>query len=426
MNIFWFRRDLRLEDNAGLYYALQKSNVQPIFIFDTNILSELPKDDARVYFIYQHLQKIDKELRKYNSSLKVYLDKPENVFRKILNEYSDLESVFTNEDYEPYAIKRDNQIKEIINEKGVSFHSFKDQVIFAKDEVLKNNKSPYTVFTHYKNKWLQLFTNQKLSFYPSEKLLNNLFHSNHKFPQLSEIGFKPSNIKVKDINYDAIKNYDQYRNFPYLNHTTYAGPHLRFGTVSIRKLVDIAHKTNSTYLSELIWREFFMQILYHFPYVVNSAFRKEYNNIQWENDEKLFELWKQGKTGFPMVDAGMRELNETGYMHNRVRMICASFLTKDLLIDWRWGEKYFAEKLLDYELSSNNGNWQWAAGTGCDAAPYFRIFNPDEQLKKFDPEGKYVRNWIPELSTLDYPKPVIDHKFARNRALDVYKKGLQK
>jgi deoxyribodipyrimidine photo-lyase len=426
MNIFWFRRDLRLEDNAGLYYALQKGNVQPIFIFDTNILSELPKDDARVYFIYQQLQKIDEELRKYNSSLKVNVGKPEIVFKEILNEYADLESVFTNEDYEPYAIKRDNQIKEIINEKGVSLHSFKDQVIFAKDEVLKDNKSPYTVFTHYKNKWLQLFTNQKLSFYPSENLLNNLFHSNHKFPQLSEIGFKPSNIKVKDINYDAIKNYDQYRNFPYLNHTTYAGPHLRFGTVSIRKLVDIAHKTNSTYLSELIWREFFMQILYHFPHVVNSAFRKEYNNIQWENDEKLFELWKQGKTGFPMVDAGMRELNETGYMHNRVRMICASFLTKDLLIDWRWGEKYFAEKLLDYELSSNNGNWQWAAGTGCDAAPYFRVFNPDEQLKKFDPEGKYVRKWIPELSTFDYPKPVIDHKFARYRALDVYKKGLQK
>jgi deoxyribodipyrimidine photo-lyase len=426
MNIFWFRRDLRLEDNAGLYHALQKGNVQPIFIFDTNILSDLPKDDARVFFIYEELQKIHQELKKYNSSLKIYIGKPEIIFKEIIHEFKNLESVYTNEDYEPYAIQRDNQIKEILRNSGISFHSFKDQVIFAKNEVLKEDGKPYTIFTYYKNKWLELFLNQRLSFYPSEKLLKNLFHSNYEFPQISKIDFKASKIKVKEINYDAIKDYDKFRNFPDLNHTTYVGPHLRFGTISIRKLVDIAQKTNSTYLLELIWREFFMQILYHFPYVVNRAFRSEYTNIEWENDEKLFELWKQGKTGFPIVDAGMRELNETGYMHNRVRMICASFLTKDLLIDWRWGEKYFAEKLLDFELSSNNGNWQWAAGTGCDAAPYFRIFNPDEQMKKFDPEKKYIKKWIPEISTPYYPKPIVDHKFARIRALKIYKKSLQK
>lgn len=425
--IFWFRRDLRLEDNKGLFEALKNNkSVQPVFIFDKNILKELPENDSRVTFIYNSLDQISKELKRYGSSLLVVHSTPEDYYVKIKNEFPDLTVVYTNEDYEPYATKRDQKVKELLLEQGIDFKSYKDQVIFAKNDILKKDGKPYTVYTPYKNKWLERFCSVNMQSFLSEKLHYNFTKSNYKFPALDEMGFVQSKIKVLPINKDNIFDYEKHRDFPAENKTSHAAPHLRFGTVSVRKLVQEAEKINSVYLSELIWREFFMQILYHFPHVVGNCFKPQYDRIQWRNNPEDFEKWKSGQTGFPIVDAGMRELNQTGYMHNRVRMICASFLTKDLLIDWRWGEAYFAEKLLDYDQSANNGNWQWAAGTGCDAAPYFRIFNPNEQVKKFDKSLEYINKWVPELNTLEYPSPIVDHKEARLRALRVYKEGLDR
>lgn len=423
--IFWFRRDLRLEDNRGLFEALKNNKrVQPVFIFDRNILNELPENDARVTFIYETLKQINDELRFYESSLLIIHSTPEIFYSNIKKEFPNLESVYVNEDYEPYAIGRDEKVKVLLNQQGVECHFFKDQVIFAKNEVLKKDGKPYTVYTPYKNKWLEHFHQTSIQTYSISELTDHFSKSQFQLPELKEIGFEYSLIKVKPINQAFIKSYGQYRDFPAQSRTTFAAPHLRFGTISIRKLVKEASAKNDVYLSELIWREFFMQILYHFPKVVNRSFKEKYDKIKWRNNEEEFEKWKQGQTGFPIVDAGMRELNQTGYMHNRVRMICASFLTKDLLIDWRWGESYFAEKLLDYDLAANNGNWQWAAGTGCDAAPYFRVFNPNEQAKKFDRDLKYIIKWIPEYNSLEYPLPMVDHKAARLRALQVYKEGL--
>ena len=425
MTIFWFRRDLRTVDNTGLNKCLQqRKDVQPIFIFDTNIISELEVDDPRLTFIYQNLKTIQQKLQSYNSSLKVYVGDPMKIFKEISNAHS-IESVYTNSDYEPYANTRDNAILEILKEKKIEFKKFKDHVVFEKSEVVKNDGLPYTVFTPYKNKWLEKYQSSDNSIEENTQF-KNLKISNHILPKIEDIGFKISSIKVPIFNLNKAIDYEKTRNFPGLDSTSKIGPHLRFGTVSIRKIVRSVSNVNSTFLSELIWREFFIQILHHFPKVVSENFKSKYNSIAWNNNEKDFENWCNGTTGYPIVDAGMNELNKTGFMHNRVRMITASFLCKHLLIDWRWGEAYFAKKLLDYELASNNGNWQWCAGTGCDAAPYFRIFNPYEQTKKFDKELTYINKWVDNLNSFDYPTPIVDHKWARNRALEAYKIGLAK
>ncbi|WP_299010977.1 deoxyribodipyrimidine photo-lyase [uncultured Tenacibaculum sp.] len=424
VSIFWFRRDIRLEDNKGLHEALQSGNkVVPLFIFDEDILESLPKNDARVTFIYETLQNLDEELKKHQSSLVVKKGKPLAIWKKLTEEFI-IEAVYTNKDYEPYATKRDKEVEDFLVSKGIIFNAFKDQVIFEENEVVKNDGTPYTVFTPYKNKWLQNFSEKRDT---QEFTINftNFYQFSFEFPSLASLGFKESTIKVKPYNLSNLEEYDEVRDFPSQDKTSYLSPYLRFGLVSTRKMIRFALKTNQTFLSELIWREFFMQILYHFPKVVTENFREKYNAVPWRNNEEEFKKWCEGKTGYPMVDAGMRELNETGYMHNRVRMITAGFLCKHLLIDWRWGEAYFAEKLLDYDLSANNGNWQWAAGTGCDAAPYFRVFNPESQLKKFDKDLKYVRKWVKDFDELTYPQPMVEHKFARERAIDTYKKALQ-
>ncbi len=426
VNFFWFRRDLRLTDNKGLYEALKAGTpVIPIFIFDHDILNELEEDDPRVSFIYEQLEEINKQLKSLGTSLLVRHGKPIEVWKDLLNQY-DIKEVFCNHDYEPYAIQRDASIKDLLISKGSSFNSFKDQVIFEKGEILKNDNTPYTVYTPFKNKWLEKFDSKAdIQVFDIEKYQKNFKKDEFHFPKLEEIGFKSSPIKIQPFDLSEIEVYETYRDIPGEDRTSRLGPHLRFGTVSIRRIVEIAMKKNAVFLSELIWREFFMQILFHFPYVVAGSFKKKYDNIKWLNNETHFEQWCKGKTGYPMVDAGMNQLNQTGFMHNRVRMVTASFLVKHLLIDWRWGEAYFAKKLLDYELSSNNGNWQWAAGCGCDAAPYFRIFNPTSQLKKFDPKLVYIEKWLPEFNSLTYPQPIVEHSFARNRALETYKKSLQ-
>ena len=421
MNIFWFRRDLRLEDNVALFKAVQeKTPVIPLFIFDIDIIESLPKDDARITFIYNALKDIDSELKKLNSSLLVRIGKPIEVWKTLISEF-DIDKVFFNKDYEPYAIARDLEVSKLLQSNNIAVFSYKDQVVFEESEIVKDNGLPYTVFTPYKKKWLFHFDEKLLTENPIQ---NNFHRFKTDFPTLKSIGFKESNIKVKPYNLDFLDDYDAIRDFPFIDKTSYVSPYLRFGLISPRKLIKIALKSNATYLSELIWREFFMQILFHFPKVVTENFKSKYNNIAWRNNEAEFDKWCKGETGYPIVDAGMRQLNETGFMHNRVRMITAGFLCKHLLIDWRWGEAYFAEKLLDYDLSANNGNWQWAAGTGCDSAPYFRIFNPAEQIKKFDKELKYINTWVKNLNELTYPQPIVEHKFARERALATYKKGL--
>ena len=422
--IFWFRRDLRLEDNTALTKALdQQKKVIPVFIFDANILEELPRDDARVSFIYKQLKNINEQLKEYNSGLVVRHGKPQNIWRELIREFKP-RAIYFNKDYEPYAGKRDSKVREIAKQEGIEVHAFKDQVIFEEDEVLKPDGGNYTVFTPYKNRWLKEFEQAGLPVLSKTKF-KNLAKTDTEFPSLESINFKPSTIKVREYSLAKLDNYARVRDLPAKDDTSYLSVHLRFGTVSIRDIVREVHKSYPVFLSELIWREFFMQILFHHPRVVSENFRQKYNGIEWRNNEQEFERWCRGETGYPMVDAGMRQLNQTGYMHNRVRMVTASFLCKHLLIDWRWGEAYFAKKLLDYELSSNNGNWQWAAGTGCDAAPYFRVFNPAEQQKKFDKSQNYVKKWIPELNSFDYPTPMIDHKFARERALKAYKKGIE-
>ena len=426
ITIFWFRRDLRLEDNVGLFNALESEYpVIPLFIFDEEILDSLPKNDARVGFIHESLFKINAKLQEIGSSLLVKKGKTQVVWQQLIQEF-DVKEFFFNKDYEPYAIKRDLAICELLTANKINSFSFKDQVIFEEKEITKADGLPYTVYTPYKNKWLEKYKSidPVLEYNTSEKFSN--FHkSNFVFPTLRQIGFEESSIKVIPHNLKNVSNYHETRDFPALNTTTYLSPHLRFGTVSIRKLVNWAIRKNDVFLSELIWREFFMQILFSFPKVVTHNFKSAYDGIQWRNNEEDFKRWCSGTTGYPMVDAGMRELNETGYMHNRVRMVVASFLCKHLLINWQWGEAYFAEKLLDYELASNVGNWQWAAGTGCDAAPYFRVFNPEIQLQKFDEKGIYIRKWIPEFD-LGYGAPMIDHAFARDRAIATYKAGILK
>ncbi len=427
MTIFWFRRDLRIEDNTGLYEALHSAdNVLPVFIFDKNILAELPKDDHRITFIHKLLDDINTLLKKHGKSLAVFHGNPKDIFKKLIKE-NNIKAVFTNHDYEPYARSRDKAIKLLLNDKGIDFKTFKDQVIFEKDEVVKDDGGPYVVYTPFMKRWKEnLKKNQVRQHHPENSLDKIITHS-YLFLSLADIGFKESDIKPAhyDTSAKLIDNYSDTRNYPAVDGTSKLSPHLRFGAVSIRSLVKKAMESkNETFLNELIWREFFMQILWHYPETVTKSFRPKYDNIKWRDSENDFKAWCEGKTGYAMVDAGMRELNATGTMHNRVRMVVASFLCKHLLIDWRRGEAYFAEKLFDYEQSSNVGNWQWAAGSGVDAAPYFRIFNPMEQAKKFDKDLEYIKHWVPEFQELSYT-PIVDHKEARERALKVYKAAVQ-
>ena len=427
ISIFWFRRDLRLEDNVGLCQALASGfAVFPIFIFDETILEQLEdKKDRRVDYIHQALLVINLELKKYGSKLTSFYGKPLEIFQQLSEEY-DIQSVFCNRDYEPKAIRRDTEIYTFFKNQNIPFKAFKDQVIIDKNDVVKNDGTPYSVYTPYSKKWKELLTEKDYQVHEADYtgFLKQNFTEIHS---LKEIGFHKTDMVFEKpiLDLSIITDYDKYRDFPALQRTTQLGIALRFGTISIRKCVEFAFQHNQTWLSELIWREFFMQILYHFPKVVNQSFKAKYDNIQWRNNEQEFEHWCAGKTGYPIVDAGMRQLNEKGYMHNRVRMIVASFLCKHLLIDWRWGETYFAQKLNDYDLSANNGNWQWAAGSGCDAAPYFRVYNPTTQTEKFDKNLEYIKKWLPEFGTKDYPKPIVEHAFARERALRVYAEAVK-
>ncbi|WP_341200415.1 deoxyribodipyrimidine photo-lyase [Croceibacter atlanticus] len=429
VSIFWFRRDLRLDDNVGFLEALKGDYpVLPLFIFDKDILDKLPENDARVTFIFETLQEMRKELQDdFDSSLAMFHDTPEKVFKSLVKDYQ-VQEVFTNRDYEPYAKERDTSIKELLSKNDISFNTYKDQVIFEKDEVVKKDGDPYLVYTPYKNTWKENFKDHTLKIhYTSQHLDNTVKNTRLPNVSLSEMGFKKSSISFPeyDTSPTLIENYNDTRNFPAMEGTSNLSPHLRFGTVGIRKIYKKAiDAKDETFWNELIWREFFMQILYHFPETVNNAFKKKYDRIEWRNNEDEFEKWKTGTTGYPLVDAGMRQLNETGLMHNRVRMVVGSFLCKHLLIDWRWGEAYFAEKLLDYEMSSNVGNWQWVAGSGVDAAPYFRIFNPTTQIDKFDKNKTYINHWVKEYNTDKYPEKMVDHKEARERFLNAYKSAL--
>lgn len=441
LSIFWLRRDMRLEDNAGLFHALQGPHpVLPLFIFDTDILDKLTdRQDARVQFIHDTLRSLKSQLEDLGSSLLVKVGKPEEVWQQLFQDH-DIKAIYLNRDYEPYAKQRDKAIQALAEDKGATFQHYKDHVIFDRDEVVKGDGDPYVVFTPYSRVWLEKLKSQTteteegpqsyfLKSYPSMDHADRFLQTEPlPLPSLADIGFEASSIEIppSSVPRSTIKQYEEKRNFPAADATTRLGIHFRFGTISIREKARRARSLSDTFLNELIWRDFYSQILDHFPHVATEPFRDKYSHIPWRNDEDEFKKWCEGKTGYPIVDAGMRQLNQTGFMHNRVRMIVASFLTKHLLIDWRWGEAYFAEKLLDFDLASNNGGWQWAAGTGTDAAPYFRIFNPESQTKKFDKDKRYIRQYVPEYGTPAYPKPIVDHKYARERCLDAYKKGLAK
>jgi len=428
ISIFWFRRDLRLHDNVGLFHALKsEEKILPIFIFDTEILQKLPKDDARVSFIHNELNKMNEHLKSIGKQINIYHGTPKEIFQLLVEEH-DLVNVFTNHDYEPYAIQRDLEIEKILASKNIKFQTYKDQVIFERNEITKQDGLPYVVYTPYSKKWLEAYHTNKKKNYPSEDLLSQISSEGElNNITLEDIGFKQTSIPIQEYIFNSriINEYEETRNFPALDNTSKLGPHLRFGTVSVRQMVSRAsEQENPTFLKELIWREFFMQILWHFPHTHKDAFKSKYDRILWRNNEEEFKKWCDGETGYPLVDAGMRQLNKTGFMHNRVRMLVGSFLCKHLLIDWRWGEAYFAEKLHDYEMASNVGNWQWVAGTGVDAAPYFRIFNPTTQIQKFDKELKYISKWVPDFQELTYPTPMVDHKLARERCLKTYKEAL--
>ena len=429
INIFWFRRDLRLDDNVGFYNALKsKKSVLPLFIFDEDILDKLPKDDARLGFIHSTLQEMRATLKEKNeSSIAMFHGKPVTIFQELIKKYS-IHTVFTNRDYEPYATKRDAEIKQLLSENNVEFETFKDQVIFEQDEVTKKDGLPYVVYTPYMKIWKEQFKTHNLDFFYTSSFLKNLIRDK-ALPNLSlsDIGFTQSNQKIENytVTPTLIENYEDTRNFPAQDSTSKLGPHLRFGTVSVRKMIAKAiSEKNEIFWNELIWREFFTQILWHFPHTSKKSFKSKYDRIEWRNNEDEFKKWCDGETGYPFVDAGMRQLNQTGFMHNRIRMLVGSFLCKHLLIDWRWGEAYFAEKLHDYEMASNVGNWQWVAGSGVDAAPYFRIFNPTTQIKKFDSDLAYIKKWVPNFQEFTYPKEMVDHKEARERCLQVYKEAL--
>ena len=428
-SIFWFRRDLRIDDNPGLYEALANSkSVIPIFIFDTNIIDNLPSDDNRIKFIWHSLSLLNERLKEIGSTLKVFKGNPLEVFKKITLKYR-LTSVYVNRDYEKYSIKRDKEINSFLNENKIAFNASKDHVFFEPDEILKSDGTPYTVFTPYSKKWFEKFYSEKLPQYQIKNLVDNFFKTNYEpIMSLREIGFSNDKIEFEKFNLgdELIKNYNSKRDFPYLNSTSKIGPYLRFGLISVREVgkKTIEKKFDQSFLRQLIWRDFYIQIFFHFPDSENENFKPAYDKIMWLNEEEKFEKWCAGETGYPIVDAGMKELNATGFMHNRVRMITASFLCKHLLIHWKKGESYFAKKLLDYEMASNVGNWQWVAGTGVDAAPYFRLFNPEIQMKKFDPQKVYIKKWLPKYDPENYLEPIIDHNYARERCLNAYKMAL--
>lgn len=426
VTLFWFRRDLRIEDNAALYYALKDEYpVQPVFIFDRDILDKLEdKDDARVTFIHGEIERLSKEFKERGVNLDVRYGIPEQVWKDLSDDYN-IGRLYANKDYEPYARKRDQSVYEFFEEKGARFVAKKDQVIFEKNEILKADGTPYKVYTPYSKLWKKTLTDYALKPYPSEQVDNWYQSESQQVIPLSEMGFEPSKIEFPDrvLDKSIVEEYHEKRDLPSVRGTSRLSVHLRFGTISIRKLANDALALNEKYLNELIWRDFYASILWHFPDVVEHNFNRKYDGVQWRDNEDDFKKWCEGNTGYPIVDAGMRELNATGFMHNRVRMITASFLTKHLLLDWRWGEAYFARKLLDFDLASNNGGWQWAAGTGVDAQPYFRVFNPTAQMEKFDKKLRYVRKWVPEFQNFEY-KPMVDHKMARQRAIDTYKEGI--
>ena len=426
--VFWFRRDLRLDDNAGLSHALASGRpVLPIFIFDPAILAGLPRNDTRVTFIHDTLQALRAELEaKYASSIALYHGKPLDVFAHILRSHP-VAAVYTNHDYEPYARERDEAVRQWLEAQRVAFRTYKDHVLFEKDEISKDSGGAYTVYTPYMRKWRKVHSQTPVTPYATTAKLTNLVKQT-ALPDVSlaDIGFTRSamTIPAYRLEDDMLQHYARDRDFPSLTATSLLGPHLRFGTVSIRQIFQHAFPRSDIFCNELIWREFFSQILWHFPHTPQRCFKPQYDRIQWRNDEAEFKRWCEGTTGYPLVDAGMRELNATGTMHNRVRMVTASFLCKHLLIDWRWGEAYFAQKLFDYEMASNVGNWQWVAGCGVDAAPYFRIFNPSAQTEKFDKQLAYIQTWVSDWHTLTYPAPVVDHTFARERCLQAYQQAV--
>ncbi|MBL6649197.1 MAG: deoxyribodipyrimidine photo-lyase [Flavobacteriaceae bacterium] len=428
ISIFWFRRDLRLNDNTGLFHSLnENSKVLPLFIYDTNIISQLKNNDHRLHFINTSINKMNHLLKKENKFIYKLKGDPLDVFKSLLKNFN-IEKVYTNRDYTPYAIKRDSKIKKLLNDNDIEFNDYKDHVLFEKNEITKDDGSPYKVYTPYSRKWISRMIEQGIDEYKSENLTKNFIDLSIGLDS-DTVNLQKNNINFLkvDTSSNLIDQYEFIRNFPSKDGTSKVGVELRFGTISTRKLIKKAYESNNkTYLKELIWREFFQQILYHFPKTVTNSFKPLYDRIEWINNEGDFKKWCDGETGYPLVDAGMRELNNTGFMHNRVRMLVGSFLCKHLLIDWRWGEAYFREKLFDYETASNVGNWQWVAGCGVDAAPYFRIFNPSEQLKKFDKELKYTKKWVPELNSDKYVEPIVEHKFARERCLLTYKKALGK
>lgn len=428
INVFWFRRDLRLHDNCGLYQALNSGlPLVAVFIFDKNILEDLSnKNDARLSFIHQELRSINIQLKEKGSRLLTFYNSPEKAFKDLTKTYH-VNKVYTNKDYEPYAISRDNEIKRLLEKDGIDFEGFKDQVIFEESEIVKADGTPYLVYTPFSKKWLSSVTDKMLQPFKSGLEFNNWLPIEPKeIISLAQLGFERSEILIPStsLSNKTLEMYEDERNFPAKDSTSKLGIHLRFGTVSVRELCKRTENLSHVYYKELIWREFFMMILFHFPHVVENNYNSKFNGINWRNNKEDFETWCKGETGFPLVDAGMRELNETGFMHNRVRMLVASFLTKHLLIDWKWGEAYFAEKLLDYDLSSNNGNWQWAAGTGVDASPYFRVFNPTTQIEKFDKNCVYIRRWVKDFDQITYPKQMIEHKMARERAISTYKEAV--
>ncbi len=467
--LFWFRRDLRTNDNAGLYHALKAGKrVYCTFIFDREILDHLPsKADRRVEFIWESVRELADTLNRHGGALIVRYARASDEIPALAQELK-VDAVFTNEDYEPAAIARDKKVAAALHANGITFEQFKDTVIFEKDEVLTQAAKPFSVFTPYKNAWLKKLTDFYLKPYPTERYVGNLAKSAAApaIPTLADMGFTSTNIKslvtcgvtgaalLRDDFIDRMADYRVARDFPSVKGVSYLSVHNRFGTISIRELATIAHAETikrknegaETWLSELIWRDFYFQILWHTPHAATSAYKREYDALTWENDKTLFQAWCEARTGYPIIDAAMRQLNQSGYMHNRLRMIVASFLTKDLLIDWRWGEKYFADHLNDFDLSANNGGWQWAASTGCDAQPYFRIFNPITQSERFDPQGKFIRKYLPELKNIpdkfihapwtlppidataknfligrDYPQPIVDHAVQRDKALAMYK-----
>ncbi|MBK9147381.1 MAG: deoxyribodipyrimidine photo-lyase [Flavobacteriales bacterium] len=427
ISIHWFRRDLRLQDNHGFFRALSEhGEALPLFIFDADILDRLEdKADRRVDFIHRTLTTMQSELVGRGSTLLVEHGRPIDVWKRLLERY-DITAVTANHDHEPYAIARDAAVGELLAARGVPFRSFKDVSIFERGELVKDDGGPYTVYTPYMRKWRARFTPEMAEPYPSEGLLSGLSKTEPlPLPTLDQIGFQRTDLHVPPatLSEELLAGYEHTRDHPAVNGTSRMSTHLRFGTVSVRELVRRSMQTSPKYLNELIWREFYMQILWHYPHP-EKAFKPAYDRILWRNDESEFKSWSEGRTGYPLVDAGMRELAATGLMHNRVRMVVASFLTKHLLIDWRWGEAWFAAKLLDFELSSNNGGWQWASGSGCDAAPYFRVFNPKLQLERFDPQLNYVKHWVPEYGSASYSRPIVVHEAARDRVLRVFKEAL--